>query len=67
MLVTLDADFGNIVRFPPERFSGIIRLRLRSFRYSSVAGVMERLLSSLGSRSLQGKPIVVTETGFRIR
>lgn len=30
ILVTLDADFANIVRFPPEATPGIVRLRIHN-------------------------------------
>ena len=28
VLVTLDADFANVIRFPPERTAGVVRLKV---------------------------------------
>jgi predicted nuclease of predicted toxin-antitoxin system len=67
VMITLDSDFSNITRFPPARFSGIIRLRLNSIRYASVRLVLVKLLRALEGVPLEGRLVVATEVRFRIR
>lgn len=67
LLITLDGDFANIIRFPPDRTAGIIRLRL----HPPTEGAIERRLRSaipqLADRDLSGRLVVVQADRIRIR
>ena len=52
-LVTLDADFGNIIRYPPTK--------------SKIEQALDRCLSKLGAEDLRGKLVVVDEDKIRVR
>ncbi|MCK6438992.1 MAG: DUF5615 family PIN-like protein [Planctomycetes bacterium] len=66
-LITLDTDFGNIVKFPPQRFDGIIVLRpLRQDR-DSVKKLLHDVLSRLQSEPVAGKLWIVEPRRIRIR
>jgi len=67
VLVTLDLDFGNIREYPPERYRGLIVLRVVDQSRRHVARVMERVVAALDSAPLDGHLWVVSEGGIRIR
>jgi predicted nuclease of predicted toxin-antitoxin system len=59
-LVTLDLDFSNPFRFPPDHFSGIAVLRLpRRPAPSDVDGTLRTLIAALASVSITGKLWIV--------
>ncbi len=66
-LVTLDLDFADIRAYPPERYPGIIVLRVRRQDKSHVCSVMERMVPLLGVEPVVGRLWVVDETTVRIR
>jgi predicted nuclease of predicted toxin-antitoxin system len=67
ILVTLDADFGNIVRYPPQRTPGIIWLRLHPPTEAKIKQALDRCLAKLGEQDLAGKLVVVDEDKIRVR
>jgi Domain of unknown function (DUF5615) len=59
-LVTLDLDFSNPFRFPPDQFSGIAVLRLpRRPAPSDFDGTLRTLVAALASDSIIGKLWIV--------
>lgn len=67
VLVTLDADFGNIVRYPPEDMPGVIWLRLHPPSETKIEQAIDRCLDRLGEEDLAGKLAVVDEDKIRVR
>ena len=67
VLVTLDADFGNIVRYPPKGTPGIIWLRLHPPSETKIEQAIDRCLAKLGQEDLTGKLAVVDEDKIRVR
>jgi predicted nuclease of predicted toxin-antitoxin system len=67
VLVTLDADFGNIIRYPPQGTPGIIWLRLHPPAESKIEEALDRCLSKLGTEVLVGKLVIVDEDKIRVR
>ena len=66
-LVTLDAGFANIRRYPPEDHAGLIVLRLRSQDKDTVLALLARLAVVLADVDPAGRLLIVRETGIRIR
>ena len=66
-IVTLDTDFMDIRRFPPEQYSGIIVLRPHRQTVPRILALTHRLVSLLGSEPLLGKLWVVDDGRVRIR
>lgn len=65
-LVTLDLDFANVLRFPPENNEGIIVFRLpRNPKLSDLELLSRQFLNSLDQMSVSGK-LWIVEIG-RIR
>ena len=67
VLLTLDADFGNIVRYPPKGTPGIIWLRLHPPSEAKIEQAIDRCLDKLGKEDLAGKLVVVDEDKIRVR
>jgi predicted nuclease of predicted toxin-antitoxin system len=67
-LVTLDRDFGNMVRFPPERSSGVVVLELGG--PASLRLLRRRLVDFITlatTHSVDGKLWIVEPGRIRIR
>jgi predicted nuclease of predicted toxin-antitoxin system len=65
-LITLDLDFTNVIRFPPDNTSGVVVLRLpRQPSLKLLEKMVMDLMSALRRLSVEGK-LWIVETG-RIR
>lgn len=67
ILVTLDTDFSDIRTYPPEEFSGIIVLRVRSHAKHHVVKVFSSIIHLIGREPLIQHLWIVEETKVRIR
>lgn len=67
ILVTLDADFANLLRFPPAGTPGIIRLRIHPAIEEAIDTALRLAIPRLACMSLVGKLVVVDERRIRIR
>lgn len=67
ILVTLDADFGNLVRFSPAGTPGVIWLRPRPPTQASIRSILTKWLHKLSKIDLRGQLAVVEEDKLRIR
>jgi predicted nuclease of predicted toxin-antitoxin system len=66
-LITLDRDFGQVPRFPPEKSAGIIVLEVGS--RTTLQGILDRLadfLAVLETRSIEGALWIVEPGRVRI-
>jgi predicted nuclease of predicted toxin-antitoxin system len=68
-LLTRDLDFADIRRYPPDRYSGIVVLRLPDTAVAEeIAAVLKRFLSEPGFiASLAGRLVVVEGDRVRFR
>ena len=67
ILVTLDADFGNLIRFSPSDTPGVIWLRPRPPTEANIQSILAKWLYRLREIDLHGKLAVVEEDKLRIR
>ena len=67
ILVTLDGDFANLLRYPPAATPGIVRLRLHPPTEVAIDAALRFMISLLAQTSLAGKLAVVDERRIRIR
>jgi predicted nuclease of predicted toxin-antitoxin system len=66
-LVTLDIDFGDVTRFPPDRSAGIVVLRLpRNPTLPILESLAGTLLQALGDRPLVGRLWMVEPGRIRV-
>ncbi|MFN0134565.1 MAG: DUF5615 family PIN-like protein [Phycisphaerae bacterium] len=66
IILTLDLDFADLRRFPPERYAGIVVLRLGSLAKAHTLATVSRLSKMLRERPLEGELWVVSETAVRV-
>jgi predicted nuclease of predicted toxin-antitoxin system len=65
--VTLDVGFGDIRRYPPGSYAGLVVLRLARQDKPHVLQVIARLLPVLAVEPVLGRLWVVDEQAIRIR
>jgi len=67
ILVTLDADFGNLIRFSPGGTPGVIWLRPRPPTEANIRALLAKWLPKLSTADLRGKLAVVEKDKLRVR
>ncbi|MDP3993381.1 MAG: DUF5615 family PIN-like protein [bacterium] len=67
VLLTLDKDFADILAYPPQKYYGIICLRIKRPLIIDIMRMIDSVLSYYKTVPIKGKLIVVTEKGFRVR
>ena len=67
VLLTLDADFANILRFPPAGTPGVIRLKVHPPNEGAIREQIERTLLALKNTPLGGCLAVSLGDTIRIR
>jgi predicted nuclease of predicted toxin-antitoxin system len=67
VLVTLDADFANVMRFPPERTLGVIRLKVHPATEERIRQAVRRALLFHRNIDMTGRLAVVDDDKIRIR
>ena len=67
VLVTLDADFANVIRFPPEHTLGVVRLKVHPATEERIRQSIRRALLFLQNIDIAGRLAVVDEERIRIR
>ena len=66
-IVTFDKHFGNIIKYPPENLFGIILIRIHPPLLEDIFLAIDNLFKRYQSDSFEGKLIVLSRTGYRIR
>ena len=66
-IVTLDTDFMDLRRFPPEDYAGIIILRPHRQSIPHLVAMTRRIFGLLNTEQLIGKLWIVDEGRIRIR
>ena len=67
ILVTLDADFGNLIRFSPANTPRVVWLRPRPPTEINIRSILAKWLYKLSEIDLYGRLAVVEEDKLRIR
>jgi predicted nuclease of predicted toxin-antitoxin system len=67
ILVALDADFANVLRYPPAGTPGVVRLRLHPATEEAIDAMLGSAIPRLADVSVSGKLVVVGERKIRIR
>ncbi len=67
ILVTLDADFSNVLRYPPALTPGVVRLRLHPATEEAIDAMLRSAIPRLTDVSVSGKLVVIGERNIRIR
>lgn len=67
VLLTLDADFANVLRYPPAETPGVVRLRLHPATEDAIDEMLKGAIPRISEVSVHGKLVVVDERKIRIR
>jgi len=67
VLVTLDTDFANLLAYPPEKYPGIIVLRIKKQHKNQVIKILKKLVSFMSKKLPKSELWVVEEDKIRIR
>lgn len=67
VLVTLDMDFANIVQYPPDKYPGIIVLRVPHPTQTRIVGTLKDFLMAVDEESIQHALIIVEPGLYRVR
>ena len=67
VLLTFNADFGDLRLFPVGTHAGIIRLRVTQQTAEVLHPVLKSALGQLADRDLSGKLVTITKTAIRVR
>jgi predicted nuclease of predicted toxin-antitoxin system len=65
-IVTLDLDFSNVLRYPPDGTEGVIVLRGRNNLLSTISDLAETLIAALNLHSPRGQLWIVEPHRLRI-
>ena len=67
ILVTLDADFANVLRYPPSNTPGVIRLKVHPPTEGAIDTLLRATIARLAEVNLNGKLVVADAKRIRIR
>lgn len=67
VLVTLDADFANVLRYPPAETPGVVRLRIHPATEYAIDEMLRGVIPRIAEENVRGKLVVVDESKIRIR
>jgi predicted nuclease of predicted toxin-antitoxin system len=67
ILITLDADFANVLRYPPSSSPGVIRLRIHPATEGAIDVLLRSTILRLAGMSLHEKLVVADLKRVRIR
>lgn len=67
VLVTNDKGFGNILTYPPERYAGILLLRVTATNQQRVHQILLDFLKSHDRESLRKALVVIDARTYQIR
>ncbi len=66
ILITLDADFCNILAYPPQEYFGIIRIHIHPPLLATILKALKNLFDQYAGREFKGTLIILEPTTFRI-
>ena len=66
-LITLDSDFSDIKKYPPNKYCGIILLKVISQSKSEVNNLIKRIIPILNTESIASKLWIVDNEKIKIR
>jgi len=67
ILITLDADFANVSRYPPGNSPGVLRLRIHPATEGAIDALLRSTIPRLVGISLKAKLVVADSKRIRIR
>lgn len=66
ILVTHDKDFANSLAYPPQRYAGIVILRIHPPAPDVIINALSNLFSKYNEEVLDGRLVILESDGFLI-
>lgn len=67
IILTHDQHFADILMYPPEEYSGIIRIKIHPPSAPTIINALKDFLPKIGPDKLDKKLVILEEGGFRLR
>lgn len=67
ILISIDMDFSNAVRFVPSTHSGIIILKIRPSTIDNVHQVLSQFLRGNAEEEIHHSLVIIDKTKYRVR
>ncbi len=67
ILLTVDMDFANILRYPPQDYAGLVVVRYQPLDETELNGALRQALADLYRDGLRQVLVVVASSAYRIR
>lgn len=67
IILTHDRHFADMLEYPPEEYSGIIRIRIHPPSASIIISALNDLLHKLTPEQIDGRLVILEGDGFRLR
>ena len=67
IILTHDQHFADILTYPPEEYSGIIRIKIHPPSAVAIINALKDLFSKITPDKLDKKLVILEEDGFRMR
>lgn len=67
IILTHDQHFADIITYPPQEYSGIIRIKIHPPSAAIIIDALNDLFQKLSPEQIDKKLIILEESGFRIR
>jgi predicted nuclease of predicted toxin-antitoxin system len=67
ILITLDLDFSNTLRYPFKDFCGLIILRIRNQSKKRILDILQKIIPEFDDKPIQGHVWIVEDSSIRIR
>jgi predicted nuclease of predicted toxin-antitoxin system len=67
VLVTLDADFANVLRLPPAQTLGVLRLKVHPATEERIREALRRAMLFLENIDITGRLAVLDDDKIRVR
>lgn len=66
-IVTHDQHFADILMYPPEEYSGIIRIKIHPPTATTIINALREFLQEIKPDQINKKLVILEKDGFRIR
>lgn len=67
IILTHDQHFADILMYPPEEYSGIIRIKIHPPTTATIINALKDFFQKIEPSQLDKKLVILEENGFRIR
>lgn len=67
LLITNDKDFGNVLKYPPEQYGGVIVLRITFENQKRVHEILLNMLKKYGREKLRKTLVVIDTKTYRMK